>query len=758
MEKNNMLPTDNNFEVKGLLKILLECAKQNADKKPGGRRYSTTIKELGTLLFIIGGRHTTVKAHLDNTIFIKEGEFRFQALKKFLNRRNLPLKIWLSEDGTHVTGRIQYCSKTNQIVGFVLPLDNNGLPIIDSFPATSAEAIKSYFDSNETSHVVYCIIDKPLVHESPSFCLAMFGTDNRFTSNDVVKRWAWMKREANKYGIEIKGMSSDGDEKLLKAMLYKSVTNTSKEWPFFECHLSQDIVFIQDTIHLVTKLKSRLIKPSIILDFPLENIWLPVDIFWRDQHNLTACLLNPKDKMNFSAVQKLCDKKVTDLLRKCVAGSEATACYLDMIREVMSAFLLPALSPSERIFLLWKWVFFARIWRNWIETHDDYTLKNNFLTRVSYLCLELNAHGLVQIIRNLRDSGDEELFLPENFDSQPCESSFRELRSMTSTHSTIVNVSVLEFQHRVRRIDFVTESKKCQGYSELFFASYAVAFLPGDTEIEKNISDAFKSAVDILTIFGICIRNVNLPVASLPIIALPDLGVDDDNLSESETEFNSDESNLSPCEPGVSDEIFDSNMEEQNEDLQLVEEDLIMLSPNSLYVLVKDGDGNCCSITKQSLLLLLSNGDTKLSSDRLLRVQVQRVTHKPLWSSELSLPTIEDFVSLGHWCAFLAEDGTSICVGRILAFSYLSGSKHSDQQYSALSAPTKPPEKNARGLGCLCSWFTITKTMVLQTVSMDVDGYYSIANYKCTLPRPKLSGTKITLQCSLPQIKRAKKS
>lgn len=131
----------------------------------------------------------------------------------------------------------------------------------------------------------------------------------------------------------------------------------------------------------------------------------------------------------------------------------------------------------------------------------------------------------------------------------------------------------------------------------------------------------------------------------------------------------------------------------------------VLTSPSSLYVSVMDGERNPSIITKQSYIYLLSKGgayDTALSSDRLLRVvQAQRVSHRlPPTVDDLKIPSKEDYVSLGDWCAFVEESDNSVCVGRVLAFSYLSGSTWSQQEFNAFFAPTKAPAQNARGLGC----------------------------------------------------------
>lgn len=54
-----------------------------------------------------------------------EGEFRIKQLKDFLILHNLPLVVFLGEDATKVTGRIQYHSRSNQGVGFTLPFDKD---------------------------------------------------------------------------------------------------------------------------------------------------------------------------------------------------------------------------------------------------------------------------------------------------------------------------------------------------------------------------------------------------------------------------------------------------------------------------------------------------------------------------------------------------------------------------------------------------------------------------------------------------------
>lgn len=246
-------------------------------------------------------------------------------------------------------------------------------------------------------------------------------------------------------GVEVCGFASDGDTRLLKCMTYNMVTASfDAKWPWFRANRSIPFVCIQDAIHIGNKLKNRFLSPSIIL--PFGNMLVAssghlVELIERHQlkgqHLLCISDLNSKDKMNHAAMLRMCDKKVTELLQVKVKFSEATAMYLDMTRDVVEALTSVSLSPLERLEKMWRWVFFLRIWRDNILKSPGYTLESNFITRNAYLCVELNAHALIVIITKFRDSENHNLFLPWLMSSQPCEATFRDLRSRESSFSIL---------------------------------------------------------------------------------------------------------------------------------------------------------------------------------------------------------------------------------------------------------------------------------------------------------------------------------
>ena len=86
----------------------------------------------------------------------------------------------IGEDATRVISRVEYDSQTDRCVGFVLPLSENGLPLIDSFLAVSFDVIKNMFAKHATAKYAYVFMAQPLAQNTPAFCLACFGTDNKF--------------------------------------------------------------------------------------------------------------------------------------------------------------------------------------------------------------------------------------------------------------------------------------------------------------------------------------------------------------------------------------------------------------------------------------------------------------------------------------------------------------------------------------------------------------------------------------------------
>ncbi|KAK5640764.1 hypothetical protein RI129_009311 [Pyrocoelia pectoralis] len=227
-------PYDNE-NVQTFLTLIKNSAIGNKYKSQNNK-YEPNLVHFCSYLYIVGGRliYETLHANLNKSIpslstvqrlinssnIVNEGSLRFDELHTFLSKRNLPKVIWISEDATSITGRIQYCSKTNSLVGFVSPLGKDGLPKRD------------YVDC----------------------------------------RWITMKQEAKKFGIRILGFSSDGDTRLMKTMRKFSKFQTESEktkWKWFQMSLIEGDICVQDTVHIATKMKTRFDLSETII-FPRE--------------------------------------------------------------------------------------------------------------------------------------------------------------------------------------------------------------------------------------------------------------------------------------------------------------------------------------------------------------------------------------------------------------------------------------------------------------------------------------------------------
>lgn len=289
---------------------------------------------------------------------------------------------------------------------------------------------------------------QPLKENIPPFCLCIFGTNSEFTSNDVLNRWSFIKEQLQQLNIQILGYSSDGDPKLLKSMkiasnlgIKESLVNF-KDCTWFSAH-APDFICVQDPTHIGTKLRNRLLKPSILLPFgkfliSKSHLVVLTKISSKDNHLLNQTDVDPKDRQNFQSFLKITSELVQNLLIKTVPDSAGTVLFLQISGMVVDSYMNPDKSPINRIFDIWFSLFIFRAWRGFLLRSENYNLGDNFISSNAFTCIELNAHAILILIVACRDENVPHLFLPALFSSQPCESTFRQFRSMSTTYSTQV--------------------------------------------------------------------------------------------------------------------------------------------------------------------------------------------------------------------------------------------------------------------------------------------------------------------------------
>ncbi|XP_077281028.1 uncharacterized protein LOC143907863 isoform X1 [Temnothorax americanus] len=509
-----------------------------------------------------------------------------------------------------------------------------------------------------------------------------------------------------------------------------TVDNPLVWYDWFVQDIDQKTSYIQDTVHIITKLKTRFLKPSIVLPMG-SHVVSPTHlrILMQEEskleHGLVESYLKADDKMNFNAAEKIMSVRVSHLLSN-IPGAAATQMYLEVMRNISDAYLLKNLTPSERISAIWKSVFFLRIWKRWLQ-ENGYSTSKNFLTTYTYLCIELNAHALVAVIRRLRKEGRPELFLPWIFSSQSCEGFFRAMRSFTTVFSTVVNFDMLDLLYKIRRIQLKLHLMQ-ELSSDVVFprnkpnsSTLPICELPCDKDIIKSIQEARAFAISEARTLGMKPKISQKVPPPVPL-----------HLYHLKPKVTQDEPILDLTVPA-------SKEADTEEDILLAdisakqEAQLNLQSPFVNYV---DNTGKEIVLRKTTLCWLLSNGHSRLSSDRVHRVKQKEDNFNP----EGHVETINNVchcenVHLGDWCAFNDPDNNcELLIGRVLSFSYLTGTGKATN-YSATFVPTKDPLNNAKGIGCLCTWFKISVSGVL-IPSRKQHSFFNLSNYICSLPRP----------------------
>lgn len=209
----------------------------------------------------------TIKRHIArHTSETQEGVLMIQPLKKYLKGLGYPMVVALSEDGTTVSPNPEYDPRTDSIRGLVPPFDDNGMPKQNHFLASSVKKMISDLETYPVGEYLYAILATPIVIGASPFCVLYMCSDNKFTHEHVIQRWQHVEVELQKAGIKVVAHCSDGDPRLLTAMkVQTSIPNQvpSKMYgPHYVINVDDSVVYIQDTIHLVNKLRHSLLDPK----------------------------------------------------------------------------------------------------------------------------------------------------------------------------------------------------------------------------------------------------------------------------------------------------------------------------------------------------------------------------------------------------------------------------------------------------------------------------------------------------------------
>lgn len=563
---------------------------------------------------------------------IVEGELRADELLQYLKDRKLPLWVSLSEDATRVEDKVKYDARTNQIIGFILPTNRYGMPTPFRYKARNIDEILEHFSKGiPVSNFINTIMAQPF-GDAPSFCLLVFGTNGQYTAKEVSSRWQYVCDELKKVGVEILTMSSDSDPRYNSAMRFNSGLGHSSNDSsmLFKCGTNPNPPFYtQDYYHELTKLRNLFLKSIDQSDlFPFGNYFVKVqhlqEIMVRagkDKHNLTPSCLNPLDRQNVDSAKRICDSKVIKLLKQMVNGSEGTAEFLQIMSDVYLSFEDEKLEPLERVRRLWRSLFLVRIWRNFILNSPGLTLKQNFMSANCFSCIEQNAHSMVFIMRYLRNEQLTHLFFPPMYSSQPCESFYRQLRSLTTVSSTVVNFDTKGVLDRISRIHLMNEisNDNDSGFtypkSLSTFKQPDLSSVPSDKDIINTIKESKEEALSLAIKIGLIQRKSKLK-DSFCVCPLSPYEFKMSKKKKKEHEISD------ICDEESEDAFQDLYMKTIAASLKNYADkiDKSTISETSSYVEI-EGNKRRLVFKKTSICWLLGKNSYKCSSDRLLRVR-----------------------------------------------------------------------------------------------------------------------------------------
>ena len=188
------------------------------------------------------------------------------------------------------------------------------------------------FETNKRSKYAYVYMAQCLSNNIPPYCLACLGTDNCFSALDILNRWKYIYNECVKRKIVVVSFGSDGDSRNLRAMKiscqYNLASNNDKflftesrsilanemlypkKWSWFWVKNPTTIAYVQDTVHIAVKMKSRLLKPSTVLPMGnftagVHHLQILVENFSKEQHGIRYKDIDCKDKQNYEAVLRI---------------------------------------------------------------------------------------------------------------------------------------------------------------------------------------------------------------------------------------------------------------------------------------------------------------------------------------------------------------------------------------------------------------------------------------------------------------------
>ncbi|CAF2098533.1 unnamed protein product, partial [Rotaria magnacalcarata] len=252
-------------------------------------------------------------------------EFRFDESKIYRDSIDCQFAV-LSEDCSAIIPRIEYDATSNRFNGFVTPIDGELKHALETQPRANLVNV----------HVLQPITDASFSRTPSAAVLSAYGTDNKISSIDILKRWLIIFAEFHSRNIHVLGFSTDGDQKYLRAMRLASnffvrtqtltiyndtlyFTINIPNWSWYFLNPDQIFLFVQVGTHLYTKMRNRLLSQNANLKMgtykvSTKHLYNLINTKNKMDHNLSKSDLNVRDIQKFSSCQRISDDKVLNLL------------------------------------------------------------------------------------------------------------------------------------------------------------------------------------------------------------------------------------------------------------------------------------------------------------------------------------------------------------------------------------------------------------------------------------------------------------
>ncbi|CAF3630509.1 unnamed protein product [Rotaria socialis] len=173
----------------------------------------------------------------------------------------------------------------------------------------------------------------------------------------------------------------------------------------------------------------------------------------------------PDDRENFSSCVKITSNDVLNLLKD--MNAKGTYIYRYLLKLVIITYIEADTDIFVRLCYGWILAFSYRMWWCSIQLEETYSQQekdNHFITRAAWLSVEINIHCLTSLIilvlQGVLPSSSLHTHL---FSSQPCESTFRSARALSSTFSSITSFSVSQFLNKIEKIAILNHFKSTEG-------------------------------------------------------------------------------------------------------------------------------------------------------------------------------------------------------------------------------------------------------------------------------------------------------